>query len=80
MNKSGVREYAAAIRDRYLRVNKEEKKKILDEFIKVTGYNRKAAIRLLLRVLKPRDKHPGRPASYHKVLEPLRAIWEASDR
>jgi hypothetical protein len=80
MIKSSVREYAAAIRDRYLRVNREEKKKILDEFVKVTGYHRKAAIRLLLRVLKPQDKHSGRPGSYNKVLEPLRAIWEASDR
>jgi hypothetical protein len=59
MNKSGVREYAAAIRDRYLRVNKEEKKKILDEFVKVTGYHRKAAIRLLLKVPKPKDIRVG---------------------
>jgi hypothetical protein len=80
MTKKSVREYAAAIRDRYCRVNKEEKKKILDEFVKVTGYHRKAAIRLLLRIPKIKDKHPGRPSSYNKVLEPLRAIWEASDR
>jgi len=80
MTKSGVREYAAAIRDRYYRVNKEEKRKILDEFVKVTGYHRKAAIRLLLKVPKPKDKHPGRPGSYNKALEPLRVIWEASDR
>jgi hypothetical protein len=80
MNKSGVEEYAAAIRDRYLRVNKEDKKKILDEFVKVTKYHRKAAIRLLLRRSKPQVKHPGRPGSYNKVLEPLKAIWEASDR
>jgi hypothetical protein len=80
MIKSSVREYAAAIRDRYCGVNREEKKKILDEFVKVTGYHRKAAIRLLLKVPKPKDKHAGRPGSYNKVLEPLRAIWEASDR
>ena len=65
MNKGGVREYAAAIRDRYCRVNREEKKKILDEFVKVTDYHRKAAIRLLLKVPKPKDKHPGRPGSYN---------------
>ncbi len=80
MIKSSVREYAAAIRDRYLRVNKEEKKKILDEFVKVTGYHRKAAIRLLLKVPKPKDKPAGRPGTYNGVLEPLKAIWEASDR
>jgi hypothetical protein len=80
VNKIGIKEYTAAIRDRYLRVNKEEKKKMLDEFVNVTGYHRKAAIRLLLRIPKQKDKHLGRPAIYHKVLEPLRAIWEASDR
>jgi hypothetical protein len=80
MIKSSVKEYASAIRDRYSRVNREEKKKILDEFVKVTGYHRKAAIRVLLRVPKPKDKHTGRPGNYNKVLEPLRAIWEASDR
>jgi hypothetical protein len=80
MTKNSVKEYAAAVRDRYHRGNREEKKKILDEFVKVTGYHRKAAIRLLLRVPKLKDKHPGRPGSYNRVVEPLRAIWEASDR
>jgi hypothetical protein len=80
LTKGVVREYAAAIRDRYTRVRKLEKKKILDEFVKVTGYHRKAAIRLLLKVPKQKGKHPGRPASYREVLEPLKAIWEASDR
>lgn len=80
MTKRSVKEYAAAIRDRYNRENRNEKKKILDEFVKVTGYHRKAAIRLLLRVPKTKDKHPGRPCSYNRVLGPLKAIWEASDR
>jgi hypothetical protein len=80
LTKGVVREYAAAIRDRYGRASKLEKKKILDEFVKVTGYHRKAAIRLLLKMPKPRGKPPGRPGRYHQVLEPLRVIWEASDR
>jgi hypothetical protein len=80
MIKSSVKEYAAAIQDRYKRGNREEKRKILDEFVKVTGYHRKAAIRLLLRVSKQKDKPAGRPCTYHGVLEPLKAIWEASDR
>ena len=80
MTKGLIVEYAAAIRGRYIRTRKLEKKKILDEFVKVTGYHRKAAIRLLLKVPKQKGKHPGRPASYREVLEPLKAIWEASDR
>jgi hypothetical protein len=80
MIKDSVKEYATAIRDRYQRGNREEKKKILDEFVKVTGYHRKAAIRLLLRVPKQNDKHAGRPCRYNRVQEPLKAIWEASDR
>jgi hypothetical protein len=67
MIKNSVKEYAAAIRNRYKRGNREEKKKILDEFVKVTGYHRKAAIRLLLRVPKQNEKHAGRPCSYNRV-------------
>jgi hypothetical protein len=80
MTLKSIQEYVAAIRDRYRRSNKEEKGKILDEFEKVTGYHRKAAIRLLRRVPKPAGKHRGRPSSYNRVLEPLKVIWEASDR
>jgi len=80
LTREAVEEYAAAIRDRYRRVSKLEKKKILDEFVKVTGYHRKASIRLLLRVPKLKGRHAGRPSSYNRALEPLRAVWEASDR
>jgi len=44
MTRSSIREYTEAIRERYLRASKKEKSKILDEFTKVTGYHRKAAI------------------------------------
>ena len=80
MTLSSVKEYVAAIRDRYHKATKEEKGKILDEFEKVTGYHRKAAIRLLLRVTQAAGKHRGRPGRYNEVLEPLITIWEASDR
>jgi len=39
------REYLAAIHARYHRVTREEKGRILDEFCKITGYHRKAALR-----------------------------------
>jgi hypothetical protein len=81
MTLSSVKEYVAAIRDRYHKASKEDKSKILDEFVKVTGYHRKAAIRLLRsKRSKLPGSHRGRPAEYNAVLEPLRTIWEASDR
>ncbi len=80
MTRGSVLEYAAAVRDRYRSGDKVEKGKILDEFVRVTGYHRKAAIRLLLNPQKRAGGRRGRPARYGTVLGPLRAIWEASDR
>lgn len=80
MTLNSVKEYAAAIRERYLKANKEEKGKILDEFVKVTNYHRKAATRLLCKTPGPAQNHIGRPRRYYKVFEPLKVIWEASDR
>jgi len=75
-------EYAQAIWPRYLRVSKGEKGKILDEFMQVTGLHRKAAIRLINRVDRPRTgKRRGRPRRYGPdVAGMLKVIWEASDR
>jgi len=74
-------EYVQALRKRYFQAAKEEKGKMLDEFTQVTGLHRKAAIRLLNRpdALRGNKRH-GRPAMYKDVLQPLIAIWEASDR
>ena len=49
MTRGSVLEYREAVRLRYLRAGKREKGRILDEFVQVTGYHRKAAIRLLRR-------------------------------
>ena len=65
MTRGSVMEYAAAVRDRYRSGNKMDKGKILDEFIKVTGLHRKAAIRLLNRRIRSKAaKHAGRPRKY----------------
>ncbi len=80
MTRGSVKEYAAAIIDRYRSANKVRKGKMLDEFITVTGYHRKAAIRMLLGQNERYGGHRGRPGRYSVVIEPLRAIWEASDR
>jgi hypothetical protein len=81
VTRRSIREYVQAIRGRYLQASKEEKGKMLDEFTKVTGLHRKAAIRLLHRPGQPgAGKRRGRPAMYKTVMQPLRDIWEASDR
>ena len=82
MTRRSIREYVQAIRGRYLQASKEEKGKMLDEFTKVTGLHRKAAIRLLHRPGQPRAvKRRGRPRKYGTgVAEALRLVWEVSDR
>jgi hypothetical protein len=80
MTLNSVREYAEIMRGRYLKAGKKEKGKVLDEFIKVTGYHRKAVIRVLLKTPEPGVSRRGRPTSYGTVLQPLKSIWEISDR
>jgi len=81
MTNQSVKEYAAAIRCRYKQANKEGKGKILDEFIKVTGYHRKAAIRLLRQGDRNKVKGKrGRPRQYGQAAtSALKMVWEASD-
>ncbi len=46
MTRGSVKEYVEAIRESYRRAGRKEKKEILDQCTLVTGYHRKAAIRL----------------------------------
>jgi hypothetical protein len=75
------RELTAAICQRYQGADRIGNKAVLDEFVKVTGYHRKHAIRLLA---DQGDPPPGRPAAsriYQQALqEALIVLWEASDR
>lgn len=82
MTRGSIREYTEAVRWRYLKARKKEKGRILDEFIQVTGYHRKAAIRLLHRDgTERRGKRRGRRRRYgHELEDALRQVWEASDR
>ena len=82
MTRGSIREYTEAVRGRYLRAAKKEKGKILDEFTEVTGYHRKAAIRLLHRGNRQRaNRKRGRPRQYTAtVMEALKVAWEATDR
>ena len=48
MTQRSIKEYAEVMRRRYLKANRREKGRLLDEFVQVTGYHRKSAIRILL--------------------------------
>ena len=81
MTRASIREYREAVRWRYLGASRKDKGKILDEFTKVTGYHRKATIRLLHQVNKPSANEKGCPRQYSAAM--LRApgvAWEATDR
>jgi hypothetical protein len=80
MTRGSVKEYTTAIRDRYSSADKVKEGKMLDEFVRVTGYHREAVIRVLLNVQKRHAGRKGRPSRYGVVVGPLRSIWEASDR
>ncbi len=82
MTRGSILEYTAVVRGRYLKAKRREKGRILDEFVQVTGYHRKAAIRLLHRDGSQRQgKRRGRQRRYgQEVLDALRKVWEASDR
>ena len=82
MTRRSIIEYVQALRSRYFGASREEKGKMLDEFTKVTGLHRKAAIRLLNRSSHPRtSKGRGRPRKYDsEAAEALKVVWEAGDR
>ena len=81
MTRGSVEEYGEAVRKRYMMASRREKGEILDEFSRVTGYHRKAAIRLLGRGPGPPGRRRGRPRRYGpEVASALKLVWEAGDR
>ncbi|MFH1560152.1 MAG: hypothetical protein ABID84_01900 [Chloroflexota bacterium] len=64
MSRGSIREYVEAIRERYSKGGQKEKGEILEEFTQVTGYHRKAVIRLLKREHGPPAGRRGRPRRY----------------
>jgi len=68
------------MRERYRKAGREEKGKMLEEFTQVTGYHRKAVIRLLKREHGPPGRRGGRPRVYGPaVAEALKVAWEVTD-
>jgi hypothetical protein len=75
-------ELVAAIRERYQRSNRTGRTTILDEFVAVTGYHRKHAVRLLASAGERRLPPARTVARWYgaEVREALIVLWEASDR
>jgi hypothetical protein len=75
-------ELTNAIRARYRAATGEQKRKILDEFISVTGYHEKSAIRALNAEPLSKGRQPRtRVALYDEAARAaLIVLWEASDR
>lgn len=81
MGSQSKKEYLLAIWDRYQRVGRRFKSKILDEFCSVCGYARKYAIGLLNCRPRQRLKRPGPPRRYDaQVLVPLKFLWLQSEQ
>ena len=77
------RELVAALREHYTRSSRQDKSRILEEFIRVSGYHRKSAIRILNGSAEvdphvPRSKR--RRVYDDAVQQALIVLWEASDR
>jgi hypothetical protein len=68
------------MRERYARADRLGRGRLLDEVCEVTGYHRKAVIRLMRRPpSSPRRRRPGRSVQYGPALvTTLRRIWAAA--
>jgi len=82
ISRQSRQELTDAIRERYRRASKQEKARILDEFVSLTGYHRKHAIRVLgSNSERPTTQRPiGKRIYDEAVKEALIVLWEASDR
>ncbi|MEP7247192.1 MAG: transposase family protein, partial [Gammaproteobacteria bacterium] len=82
MTHSARAELTNAVRRRYSAATGIEKRKILDEFIAVTGYHEKSAIRALNAepVIKRRQTRVRASLYDEAVRAALIVLWEASDR
>jgi hypothetical protein len=85
MSLKSKREFLEVVRPRYLKANKAEKQKILDEFTSATGYHRKHAIRILKNQVQVQNHLEGKTKTYQtiyrgEVVQALEQIWEIYGR
>ncbi len=74
------RELKQAIGERYRTAGRWERRQILDEFTRVTGYHRKHALRVLNQPLVAQPVRK-RPRIYGEAVhQALTLLWEAADR
>jgi len=75
-----IQEYLGRMRERYDRADRAAKGPLLGEVCEMTGYHRKAVIRLLGRPARPRRRRRGGPPVQYgpDVVAVLRAIWTAA--
>jgi hypothetical protein len=74
-------ELLTALGERYRRCVRGEKGRILDEFVAVSGYHRKHAMRLLRSGTATKAKASNRRGIYDEAVRTaLVVLWEASDR
>ncbi|HKR47874.1 MAG TPA: transposase family protein, partial [Paraburkholderia sp.] len=75
------RELIEAVGERYRRASRDGKRQILDEFLRLTGYHRKHAIRVLCTEVRAPKAKPGPQRRYNdEVRAALITLWEAADR
>ncbi len=83
MKRGSVQDYVVIMKERYRKAGRAERGRLLDEFVRVTGYHRKSGVRLLGgkgersggsgRTGRPREYGPAEVAA-------LRQVWEVVDR
>jgi hypothetical protein len=74
------RELKQAIGERYRAAGRWERRQLLDEFTRVTGYHRKHALRVLHHPLVPWPPRPRQRIYNEAVCQALALLWEAADR
>jgi len=76
------RELIDAVAARYRAAGRKQKQEILDEFVKVTGFHRKHAIRALKKSARTGTPEPRQRSRIYDeaVREALTIVWEAADR
>ena len=82
ISREAKQEVLRALRERYAGASKDEKSKILDEFVAIAECHRKHAIRLLANDVPVRADAsiPGRRIYSEAVRQALTILWEAADR